>query len=280
LLELYNEVTASLSSSLSENEKLKGDILSLSASLNELNTEMDELLIINDALNLNTAAAENTLQIVNGRLTLTVEDLQDSIQRATNESIARVNLQAENDVFRRNEAILESNIKSLQTQIDQLRTQLSTLIGIGLNEIESAADIRAEQIANDPNKGKFIASPVSRADFSKSPIYAEQRYRGTGKTKNDPIQFVNGQVIQIQNLSTLNELGITITKGGQSTEWLVLNNNNITIPPGGTYRYTINTDIDWVNSNQDKKEYFAFITIRSDTGFSQILNATIKRIKR
>jgi hypothetical protein len=280
LLELYNQVTASLSSSLSENENLKNDILGLSASLDELKSEMDELLILNDSLNLNTAAAENTLQTVNDRLVLTVEDLQESIQRATNESIARVNLQAENDVFKRNEAILQSNIKSLELQIDQLRTQLSTLIGIGLNQIESADDIRDEQIVNDTNKGKFIASTVSRPDVSKSPIYATQRYSGTRTTNNDPIQFTNGPAIRIQNLSVLNELTVTITRGGQSPEWISNNASTVTIPPGQTFTYTISTNINWVRSNQNGKEYNAILSFKSNTGFEQILNATIKRIKK
>jgi hypothetical protein len=121
LLGLYNEATASLSSSLSDNEKLKNDILSLTASLSELKSELEELEIINDSLNLNATIADNTLQVVSSKLEITIEKLQNSINKATDESILRSSLEGEVKLLTEINKGLETQVETLLTEIGNIR---------------------------------------------------------------------------------------------------------------------------------------------------------------
>ena len=269
LLEIYNEVTSSLSSSLSENDELKEQILGLSASLSELESEMDELLIINDSLNLNTAVAENTLQLVNVRLASNVEDLQNAIQRATNESISRAELQAEKE-------LLDATNRSLKQEITVLRTQLDTLIGLGLRELEDVNDANSE----DTRKGQFLIAPVTISDRSRPPIFATQRYKGTRTTDNDPIQFSNGQKLRITNLSTKTPLNVNVRKGSTDANWINVSNIKISVPANESLIINLPTLIDWVRSNQNNKNYDSSLIFRSQTGFEQILNTKIIRKRK
>jgi hypothetical protein len=272
LLELYNEVTASLSSSLSENDTLKDQILGLSASLSELESEMDELLIINDSLNLNTAVAENTLQLVNVRLASNVEDLQNAIQRATNESISRTELQAETE-------LLKATNSNLLQEIRLLRTQLDTLIGLGLQEVNQIVD-EVSIVTPDQRVGQFSISPVIYSDRSRPPIFATQTYRGTGTTNNDPIQFTNGSQLKIINLSTTTPLSVTVTQSSTDAKWIDTSSISISVPANGSQTINLRTLINWVRSNQDKKNYDSGLIFRSQNGFTQILNTKIIRRRR
>jgi len=270
LLELYNEVTASLSSSLADNEKLKDDILALTASLSELKSELEELEIINDSLNLNTTIAENSLQVVNSRLELTVENLQNAINRATDESISRASLKAEVDL------LTQTNI-GLKTQIDQLRTQLDTLIGLGFN-----IDDAKEDPSNDVNIGRFIVSPVSRPDVSERPIHATQRFKRNiigSFSSNRDILFINGPVIRIQNLSTINSVTVSIGKStvsGGSVAWFNIP-TSISLNPGEIKTITLSPIKEWSKSNEDRT-YTGQITFKSNN-FTQTLDTSIRRRK-
>jgi hypothetical protein len=271
LLELYNEVTASLSSSLADNEKLKDDILALTASLSELKSELEELEIINDSLNLNTAIAENSLQVVNSRLELTIENLQNAINRATDESILRASLTAEVE-------LLTQINKGLETQIDQLQTQLSTLIGLGI-EPRSAE----EEKENDVNKGRFIVAPVSRTNLSERPIHATQKFKRdffSRFSSNRDIIFVNGPKIRIQNLSALNPVTIRITKStaGGSVDWFRIP-TSITLGAGEIRTIELTSIKDWSESRDDPKTFTGRITFNS-ANFIQTLDTSIKRNKK
>jgi hypothetical protein len=263
-------VTASLSSSLADNEKLKDDILALTASLSELKSELEELEIINDSLNLNTAIAENSLQVVNSRLELTIENLQNAINRATDESILRASLTAEVE-------LLTQINKGLETQIDQLQTQLSTLIGLG---IEPRSE--EEEQRDDVNKGRFIVAPVSRTNPSERPIHATQKFKRNffGRfSSNRDITFVNGPKIRIQNLSALNPVTISITKSttaGGSVDWFEIP-TSISLTAGEIRTIELTSKKEWSKGNEERT-YTGQITFKS-TNLTQTLDTSIKRSK-
>jgi len=90
--------------------RLNTEILDLRAKVKELEIVTQSLLIQLDAKDLVVASAENQTQQANSKVGSTIVELQNSIQKATAESIQRVSLFARN--------------QTLEKQVEQLREEL------------------------------------------------------------------------------------------------------------------------------------------------------------
>ncbi len=90
--------------------QLNTEILDLRAKVKELEIVTQSLLVQLDAKDLVVASAENQTQQANSKVGSTIVELQNSIQKATAESIQRVSLFARN--------------QTLEKQVEQLREEL------------------------------------------------------------------------------------------------------------------------------------------------------------
>lgn len=152
--------------------KLNSDILDLRAKVVELQIVTQSLLVQLDSKDLTVAVSENQTQQANSKVVATIVELQNSIQKATAESIQRVSLFARN--------------QTLEKQVDQLREELfgkaaKIQEGFKVSDDFAAkvvnisekqyADITFRGRAKDDGRGRFVNGPEIRvANFTKKPV--------------------------------------------------------------------------------------------------------------
>jgi hypothetical protein len=152
--------------------QLNADILDLRAKVTELEIVTQSLIVQLDGKDLVVATAENQTQQANSKVTGTIVELQNSIQKATAESIQRVSLFARN--------------QTLEKQVEQLREELFGKAAKIQEGFKVAEDFGAKVInisekqypditfrgrAKDDGKGRFINGPELRVvNFTKKPV--------------------------------------------------------------------------------------------------------------
>jgi regulator of replication initiation timing len=266
---------------VNELSELSTDILSLNETILQLQNKITSLEIENnslkfekDALQLLIAAEENQNQISVSKIQSTIIDLQNSIQRATNEAIQRVSLNA------RNEA-LKQEIDNLKRQLDDVKKQLErTINDFNLerqnlnNRLSQTQQQLSEQqkqtalqqsISNELSNGAFgnnnlTARPTPITDNTISAI--AWRGRPSDNFNNTDTKWINGSSINIFN-PTNNPLVVSFRQGVDFLQ----NLNSITIPAGQTATITLNPDLKKVNN-------FVKISDTLDTGELSIITPT------
>jgi hypothetical protein len=152
--------------------QLNADILDLRAKVTELEIVTQSLIVQIDGKDLVVATAENQTQQANAKVTGTIVELQNSIQKATAESIQRVSLFARN--------------QTLEKQVDQLREELfgkAAKIQEGFKVSDDFAakvanisdkqypDLTFRGRAKDDGRGTWVNGPELRiANFTKKPV--------------------------------------------------------------------------------------------------------------
>lgn len=152
--------------------RLNSDILDLRAKVTELEIVTQSLLVQLDSKDLTVAVSENQTQQANSKVVGTIIELQNSIQKATAESIQRVSLFARN--------------QTLEKQVEQLREELfgkAAKIQEGFKVTEDFAakvanisdkqypDLTFRGRAKDDGRGRFINGPELRvSNFTKKPV--------------------------------------------------------------------------------------------------------------
>ena len=152
--------------------QLNSDILDLRAKVKELEIVTQSLLVQLDSKDLVVASAENQTQQANSKVGSVIVELQNSIQKATAESIQRVSLFARN--------------QTLEKQVEQLREELfgkAAKIQEGFKVSDDFAakvvnisekqypDITFRARAKDDGRGRFINGPELRVNnFTKKPV--------------------------------------------------------------------------------------------------------------
>ena len=86
----FNEATQSIADLTSTVEDLTAAVLNLNSKVKELEIITQSLVVELDARNLTVAVSENQTQVVTSKIETTIADLQNSIQKATAESIQQL----------------------------------------------------------------------------------------------------------------------------------------------------------------------------------------------
>ncbi len=192
--------------------QLNTEILDLRAKVKELEIVTQSLLVQLDAKDLVVASAENQTQQANSKVGSTIVELQNSIQKATAESIQRVSL------FARNQA--------LEKQLDQLRDEL----------FGKAAKIQEGFKVSDD----FGVKVVNISDKSYPDITFRARAKDDGKGV-----WINGPEIRIVNF-TKNEVTVNITQDG-AIAGIFNPIGSITLTPGQNLGFKLSTKNDKVD---------------------------------
>jgi hypothetical protein len=180
LRSIYNVATQSIIDLTAEIVELNGTILDLSGKVKELEIVTQSLRVDVDNQSLLAAASQNQATLTNSKIQSSIIELQNSIQKATAESIQRVSL------FARNESLKEQN--------DILR---ETLFGKQAKQAEGAKvtdDVSAKVLtkgedrwnelafrgrAKDDGRGSWINGPdVELKNFTKDKITVSFKFEG------------------------------------------------------------------------------------------------------
>lgn len=225
-LEVYNQATQSIADRDTTIERLNSNISELQSEVSELVSENERLDIGIDGARTLQSIAENQSQIANTRVTSTIQQLQFSIQKATQEAIQRASLQARNDV--------------LLTENASLR--------------ELLYGKSAQQQAGAKSSGKlFTVNPQPESDSSEPRIRASQRYVsriGTG-SGNRGIVIINGERITVFNAAQ-DTIEITVKKSVNNSGWYNVSETKFDIPSNGTKIISLTTNKNWTKLEQQK----------------------------
>ncbi len=192
--------------------QLNTEILDLRAKVKELEIVTQSLLVQLDAKDLVVASAENQTQQANSKVGSTIVELQNSIQKATAESIQRVSLFARN--------------QTLEKQVEQLREEL----------FGKAAKIQEGFKVSDD----FGVKVVNISDKSYPDITFRARAKDDGKGV-----WINGPEIRIVNF-TKNEVTVNITQDG-AIAGIFNPIGSITLTPGQNLGFKLSTRKDKVD---------------------------------
>jgi hypothetical protein len=182
LLTSYNEATQLISDLTLQVERLNTVTLNLASKVRELEIVTQSLLVEMDSKDLLLAVSQNQTQQANLKIESSIGSLQNSIQKATAESIQRVSLSARNTSLLQENALLSEQLTSAQNQIinlnqtiNQINTQLNTnqtqLIAAN-QQLTNATTKKKKIICNELYNQGFLPQHIWNADE----IYGEMMY--------------------------------------------------------------------------------------------------------
>ena len=167
---IYNEVTQSVIDLTEQVIDLTDLVFKLRAKVQDVEIVSESLRVDIDLQNLNVAASQNQTQQLTTKITSTITELQNSIQKGTAEAIQRVSL------FARNQA--------LEQELDVLR---ETLIGKESKQAEGA------QVGQD-----ISVKVTTKGKEDGDDLLVNTR---PGKDKGN-VRFINGPEIEIYNFTS------------------------------------------------------------------------------
>jgi hypothetical protein len=185
---IYDAKVAEVADLTEEIQELNTEISSLEGTIGALETELEALRIDMDNKDLLLAVAENNAQQATTKVQSSIQELQNSIQRATAESIQRVSAYARNESLKGQVILYDEQVNTATTQIDSLNgTVRSQNILIGqkddsiqkLNEDNSRLQTdlisrvsRATSTSNPNSSRKIICDMLYRQGFIPQHIWA------------------------------------------------------------------------------------------------------------
>ena len=182
LLSSYNQANQLIADLTLQVERLNNVTLNLASKVKELEITTQSLLVEMDSKDLLLAVSQNQTQQANSKIESSVVSLQNSIQKATAESIQRVSLSARNTSLLQENALLGEQLTSAQAQIvnlnqtiNQINTQLNTnqtqLIAAN-QQITNATTKKKKIICNELYNQGYLPQHIWNADE----IYGEMMY--------------------------------------------------------------------------------------------------------
>jgi hypothetical protein len=182
LLTSYNEATQLISDLTLQVERLNTVTLNLASKVRELEIVTQSLVVEMDSKDLLLAVSQNQTQQANLKIESSIGSLQNSIQKATAESIQRVSLSARNTSLLQENALLSEQLTSAQNQIinlnqtiNQINTQLNTnqtqLIAAN-QQLTNATTKKKKIICNELYNQGYLPQHIWNADE----IYGEMMY--------------------------------------------------------------------------------------------------------
>ena len=182
LLTSYNQANQLIEDLTLQVERLNNVTLDLASKVKELEITTQSLLVEMDSKDLLLAVSQNQTQQANSKIESSIGSLQNSIQKATAESIQRVSLSARNTSLLQENTLLSEQLTSAQAQIvnlnqtiNQINTQLNTnqtqLIAAN-QQLTNATTKKKKIICNELYNQGYLPQHIWNADE----IYGEMMY--------------------------------------------------------------------------------------------------------
>ena len=182
LLTSYNQANQLIADLTLQIERLNNVTLNLASKVKELEIVTQSLAVEIDSKDLLLAVSQNQTLQANSKIESSIGSLQNSIQKATAESIQRVSLSARNTSLLQENALLGEQLTSAQAQIvnlnqtiNQINTQLNTnqtqLIAAN-QQLTNATTKKKKIICNELYNQGFLPQHIWNADE----IYGEMMY--------------------------------------------------------------------------------------------------------
>ena len=182
LLTSYNQANQLIADLTLQVERLNNVTLNLASKVKELEITTQSLLVEMDSKDLLLAVSQNQTQQANSKIESSIVSLQNSIQKATAESIQRVSLSARNTSLLQENTLLNEQLTSAQSQIvnlnqtiNQINTQLNTnqtqLIAAN-QQLTNATTKKKKIICNELYNQGYLPQHIWKADE----IYGEMMY--------------------------------------------------------------------------------------------------------
>jgi hypothetical protein len=182
LLTSYNQANQLIADLTLQVERLNNVTLDLASKVKELEIVTQSLAVEIDSRDLLLAVSQNQTQQANSKIESSIGSLQNSIQKATAESIQRVSLSARNTSLLQENALLGEQLTSAQAQIvnlnqtiNQINTQLNTnqtqLIAAN-QQLTNATTKKKKIICNELYNQGYLPQHIWNADE----IYGEMMY--------------------------------------------------------------------------------------------------------
>ena len=248
LRSVYNPVTQSVIDLTSEVQILNGIVTNLQSKVTELQIVSQSLRIEIDSKELLVATAQNQTTQANSKISTSVVELQNAVQKATNEALQRVSLFARN--------------QSLQTENENLKDQLFG---------------KAAKIAEGAKVGQeFSVKSIAKSDTNLGDLAFTAKWDGNGS-----VLWINGPDIEVYNFSK-DAVTLSFFPSGQVGD-VFYTPSSVTLQPSETKFVKIATKPNVISdkpprsANQGNVTYTAALTVKSKTS-SATLSATFKKI--
>jgi len=248
LRSVYNPVTQSVIDLTFQVQTLNGIVSNLTAKVKEIEIVSQSLRIDIDSKELIVATAQNQTTQTNTKISTTVVNLQNAIQKATNEALQRVSLFARN--------------QSLQTENENLKDQLFG---------------KAAKIAEGAKVGQdFSVKSIAKSDTNLGDLAFTAKWDGNGG-----VTWINGPDLEVYNF-TKDAVTLSFFPSGQVGD-VFYTPSSVTLQPSETKIVKIATKPNVISdkpprsANQGDTTYTAALTVKSKTS-SATLSATFKKI--
>jgi len=224
---IYNEVTQSVIDLTEQVIDLTTLVFQLRAKVQDVEIVSESLRVDVDLQNLNVAASQNQTQQVTTKITSTITELQNSIQKGVAESIQRVSLFARNQALEQELTVLRDTLFGKQAKQAEGSKVTDDVAAKMLNKSEEKyQDIVFRARAKDDGNGAFINGPdIEIKNFTKDKVTVSFKFDGSNEGAFNKISDI-----------TLNEgeekvIKVTTNKGGVNDK-----------KPKGTFGFTGDTE--------------------------------------
>jgi hypothetical protein len=198
----FNEATQSIVDLTSTVEDLTTAVLNLNGKVKELEIITQSLVVELDARNLTVAVAENQTQLVTTKVESTITDLQNSIQKATAESIQRVSLNARNTSLIQENTVLIQQLEAANTTISDRNNTINQLnISLANANAQTSTAQTALIKSNDAQtkKKKIICNELYNQGYLPQHIWNADEIYGEMMYEKDP-RLVLGYMMWARNV--------------------------------------------------------------------------------
>jgi hypothetical protein len=177
---IYNEVTQSVIDLTEQVVDLTTLVFELRAKVQDVEIVSESLRVDVDLQNLNVAASQNQTQQVTTKITSTITELQNSIQKGVAESIQRVSLFARNQALEQELTVLRDTLFGKQAKQAEGSKVTDDIAAKMLNKSEEKyQDIVFRGRAKDDGNGTFINGPdIELKNFTKDKVTISFKFDG------------------------------------------------------------------------------------------------------
>lgn len=175
-----------------ENEDLSSKITALEGTIVGLETDLQNIRIDLDNKDLLLAQAQNQSQQSNTKVVSSISELQNSIQRATAESVERTSLLAKNEALQSKIVTYEKQLETATKEIQTAQTTITSLNQTvnGLNNSLASSQSQLAKLTATLASKKIICDMLYRQGFIPEHIWeADERFGSIMARKNKTISI-------------------------------------------------------------------------------------------
>jgi hypothetical protein len=199
LLTSYNQANQLIADLTLQVERLNSVTLNLASKVKELEITTQSLLVEMDSKDLLLAVSQNQTLQANSKIESSIGSLQNSIQKATAESIQRVSLSARNTSLLQENALLGEQLTSAQAQIVNLNQTINQ-INTQLNANQTQLIAANQQLTNaTTKKKKIICNELYNQGYLPQHIWNADEIYGEMMYEKDP-RLVLGYMMWARNV--------------------------------------------------------------------------------